>query len=313
MLSRIADSLFWMNRYLERSDGQVRIIRTNYILSFDSGYNESFSWDDVIRLLAHPSDDVPAPDGQDLHAALAYLVSDPTNLNSVKVMISRARENARGVQDNITKEVWEQVNQFYHVVNERSLTDHIVGNRTLEVLDSLDQNTVLYSGITDITMPRGLGWNFMNLGKFIERCVLTIDITYSHLKRIQQQTGASQDILYWRNLLLSLSGYELYLKSNPRGQHNIHVMDQIIFNPDFPRSILYSLERIKRYLDDVMVDTRMEGSLSLQKTFGRLFAKVEFADISMVQEMGSMKFFEDVRKDLIGFSKQLTRIYFSYA
>ena len=116
MLSRIADSLFWMNRYMERSDSQLRVIRTNYILSFDSGYNDSFSWKDVIKLFSHPTEDAQVADGENVHEALAFLLTNPLNLNSVKVLISKARENARGVQDNITKEVWEQVNQSYHLV-----------------------------------------------------------------------------------------------------------------------------------------------------------------------------------------------------
>ncbi|MET0636452.1 MAG: alpha-E domain-containing protein [Chitinophagaceae bacterium] len=313
MLSRIADSLFWMNRYMERSDHQLRVIRTNYILSFDSGYNDSFSWKDVITLFGHPMEDHPAPDGNDIHESLNFLLTDPCNLNSVKVLISKARENARGVQDNITKEVWEQVNQLYHIVNEPGLDEKILGTRTLDVIDTLDQNSVLYYGITNSTMPRGLGWNFMNLGKFIERCLLTIDTTYSHFKRINEENNAAQDILYWRNLLLSLSGYELYLKTNTRGQHNVKVMDQIIFNPNFPRSIMYSLERIRHYLDEIINDTKMERSAELRKTFGRTFSKVQFADMNMIREVGLPHFLISLRRELVDFSNQLTRIFFSYA
>ncbi len=314
MLSRIADSLFWMNRYMERSDCQLRVIRTNYILSFDSGYNESFSWKDVITLFSHTVEETPVPDGENIHDALAFLLTDPGNLNSVKVLISKARENARGVQDNITKEVWEQVNQLYHIVNEPGLDEKILGKtRSLDVIDSLDQNSVLYYGITDITMPRGLGWNFMNLGKFIERCLLTIDTTFAHFRRIDAQNNAAQDILYWRNLLLSLSGYELYLKTNTCAEHNVMVMDQIIFNPDFPRSLMYSLLRIRTFLKEVTEDTKMDGSADLQKSFGRILSKVEFADMNMIQEMGLPQFLLSLRKDIVDFSNRLTRIYFSYA
>lgn len=313
MLSRIADSLFWMNRYMERTDCQVRVIRTNYILSFDSGYNDSFSWKDVISLFGHTVEGYTAPDGSDVHQALAFLLTDPGNLNSVKVMISKARENARGVQDNITKEVWEQVNQIYHVVNESGLDKKILGSKTLEVIDILDQNAVLYYGITNSTMPRGLGWNFMNLGKFIERCLLTIDTTYAHFKRLDEVNNAAQDILYWRNLLLSLSGYELYLKTNTRELHNVKVMDQLVFNPDFPRSLMYSLERIRHYLDEVIADTKMERSADLQRMFGRVYSKVQFADMKMIREVGLPAFLWSLRKEIVDFSNQLTRIYFSYA
>lgn len=313
MLSRIADSLFWLNRYMERSDCQLRVIRTNYILSFDSGHSDNFSWKDVIALLSHSTDESLLKNGDDIAAALNFLITDTRNLNSIKVLISRARENARGVQDNITKEVWEQVNQLYHIINDPGLEKKITGSRTLDVIDQLDKNNILFYGVTDSTMPRGQGWDFMNLGKFIERCILTIDTVNAHFHKIDHQLNAAQDILFWRNLLLSLSGYELYLKTYTRGQHNINVIEHVIFNKDFPRSLLYSVERVRRYLDKVAEDTKMEGSASLQKVFGRICSKVEFADMNMIQEMSLPHFLYSLRKDLVDFSNQLTRIYFSYA
>jgi uncharacterized alpha-E superfamily protein len=313
MLSRIADSLFWLNRYMERNDCQVRVIRTNYILSFDTPMADDFSWKDIISMFAHTTDEMAIEHAKTASSSLAFLIADIKNLNSVKVLITKARENARGVQDNITKEVWEQVNQLYHIVNDPQLEKKITGSRSLEVLDMLDQNNVLFYGITDSTMPRGQGWNFMNLGKFIERCLLTIDTVYAHFGKIDYQIEKPQDILFWRNLLLSLSGYELYLKNYIRGQHNINVLDYVIFNKDFPRSLIYSLERIKRYLDEIAEDTHMEGSANLQKTLGRIYSKVEFADLAFIQEVSLSHFLSSLRKELVDFSNQLNRIYFSYA
>jgi uncharacterized alpha-E superfamily protein len=313
MLSRIADSLFWLSRYMERSDCLMRVVRTNYILSFDSGSHTDFSWKDVITLFTHSAEDDILVKGENASDALSFLIADPANLNSMKVLITKARENARGVQDNITKEVWEQVNQLYHIINQPKLIEQITGSRSLETIDLLDQNNILFYGVTDSTMPRGLGWNFMNLGKFIERCILTIDTTYSHFKKIDHQVNVAQDILFWKNLLLSLSGYELYLKTYTRGKHNMNVIDQIIFNKDFPRSLIYCLDRTKRYLDEVAADTKMEGSSALQKSFGRIVSKVEFADMNMVEEVSLPHFLYSLRKELVEFSNQLTRIYFSYA
>lgn len=313
MLSRIADSLFWLNRYMERSDCLLRVIRTNYILSFDADNSSDFSWDEVIKLLAHTADGQLPENVEKEGAALKYLITNTKNFNSIKVLFSKARENARGVQDNITKEVWEQVNRLYHIVNEPGLEKKITGSRSLEIIDQLGENCVLYYGVTDSTMPRGQGWNFMNLGKFIERCLLTIDIADVHFAKIDYKIEDAQHILFWRNLLLSLSGYELYLKNYTRGQHNVNIMDHVIFNPDFPRSLIYSLNRLRKYMKDVVEDTKIEGSASLEKSFGRICSKVEFTDSAMVQEDGLEKFFDSIRHDLIEFSQHLTRIYFSYA
>ncbi len=261
----------------------------------------------------HPSDASALEKINSEAAALKFLIADTKNLNSVKVLFTKARENARGVQDNITKEVWEQVNQLYHLGNQPDLEKKLTGSRSLEIVDQLHENCVLFFGVTDGTMPRGQGWNFMNLGKFIERCLLTIDTANIHYAKFDYKLKEQQDILFWRNLLLSLSGYELYLKNYTRGQHNMNVTDHIIFNKNFPRSLTYCFNRMKRYLRDVVSDTKIEGSDGLQRNFGRICSKVEFTDINMIQETGLEEFFDSLRHDLVEFSKHLTRIYFSYA
>ena len=313
MLSRIADSLFWLNRYMERSDCLLRVIHTNYILSFDAEISNNFSWKDAISIFSTTDEESLRSYSESTASALNYLINDSKNLNAVKILLTKARENARGVQDNITKEVWEQVNQLYHLVNQPSIEKKLAGSRSLEIVDQLYQNSTLYYGVTDSTMPRGQGWNFMNLGKFIERCLLTIDTTHTHFKKIDHQINNPQDILFWRNLLLSLSGYELYLKTYTSGQHNLNVIDHVIFNKNFPRSLMYSLHRIHRYLNEVVEDTKIEGSEKLLKTFGRISSKVEFADMNTVQQLSLSQYLFALRQDLVDFSNQVTRIYFSYA
>lgn len=312
MLSRIADSLFWLNRYMERNDCLVRVIRTNYILSFDSDQRTDFSWKDVISIFSHYPE---AADQYSENAAssLRYLVTDTKNPNSIKALVIKARENARGVQDYITKELWEQVNQQYHIVNHSTIEERITGSQSMEVIELLEQNNTLFYGVTDSTMPRGQGWQFMNLGKFIERCMLTIDNLYAHSEKMDQQPDIPKDILFWRHLLLSLSGYELYLKTYTRDQYTLNVIDHIIFNKNFPRSLIYSLFRIRRYLNEIADHTKIEGTITLQKQLGRICSKVEFSDTGTVIQEGLTDFLDSLRNDLTDFSKHLTQIYFSYA
>jgi uncharacterized alpha-E superfamily protein len=122
-----------------------------------------------------------------------------------------------------------------------------------------------------------------------------------------------KDILFWRNLLLSLSGYELYLKTYPRDQYNLNVIEHVIFNNNFPRSLIYSLLRIKRYLKEIAEHTKIEGSVTLEKQLGRICSRVDFADMNTIKEEGLPHFLYSLRNELTDFSKQLTRIYFSYA
>ncbi len=312
MLSRIADSLFWLNRYMERNDCLIRVIRTNYILSFDRDQSTDFSWKDVITLFSHNTSQA-LEHGQGAAEALKFLIADTKNINSGKVLITRARENARGVQDYITKEVWEQVNQLYHIVNSPGIEEKISGSHSMDIIELLDQNSIMYYGVIDSTMPRGQGWQFLNLGKHIERCMLTIDNIYAHSQKMNHELDAPRDILFWKNLLLSLSGYELYLKTYTRGQYNLNVLEHVIFNRNFPRSLIYSLSRVRRYLREVAEHTRIEENTKLEKKLGKICSKVEFADINTVKQEGLPQFLNSLRSDLTDFSKQLTQIYFSYA
>ena len=125
MLSRIADSLFWLNRYMERADSLLRVIRTNYILSFDMIESSDFHWKDILGMFTGLDDETIKLNGENTATALQYLISDTKNVNAIRTLFIKARENARGVQDNITKEVWEQVNHLYHLINQPEMEKKI--------------------------------------------------------------------------------------------------------------------------------------------------------------------------------------------
>lgn len=298
---------------MERADSLLRVIRTNYILSFDVVDSSDFHWKDILGMFTGHDEETIRINGENTASALQFLIADTKNVNAVKVLFVRARENARGTQDNTTKEVWEQVNHLYHLVNQPEIEKKLKDSRAIEVLDRLMKNSVLFSGITETTMPRGQGWNFMNLGKFVERTLLTIEIAHAHFKKIDYQLSNPQDILHWKNLLLSLSGYELYLKTYAGGNHNFNLVDQIIMNKNFTRSVVYSFERIKRYLDDIIEETKIEGGDSLQKMFGRLYSNIIFADLNKLHNPSLQNFLLTTRQELVEFSKQFSRIYFSYS
>ena len=158
MLSRVADSLYWLDRYMERTDAMIRVLRTNYVLSFDDGLNSLSSWRQLLNIFGYLPEDKLQEYEKDTTATMRFLITDVSNPNSLRSIISKARENARGAQDHITKEVWEQVNQVYHQVNDPSMEKRLE-EETLKVIDQLTEYTTLYYGVTASTMPRGNGWN----------------------------------------------------------------------------------------------------------------------------------------------------------
>jgi uncharacterized alpha-E superfamily protein len=245
--------------------------------------------------------------------SLKKLLVENSNDNSLKGMINKARENARGAQDHITKEVWEEINQMYHAVNHSSVLYKLNTYQALEVMEELTKHTVLYAGTIDITMPRGNGWYFMNLGRYMERCLQTIVITEKQLEMMNFSENEANDILQWRYLLLSLSGYELHLKTYRSSNHNYNVLHQVLLNENFTRSVLYSLKRIDHYVNMAINNKMNEGSASLLRTFGRLYGKVKFMDLDAHDHSTVQSFLSEVKSDLMDFNKQLNHHFFSYS
>jgi uncharacterized alpha-E superfamily protein len=313
MLSRIADSLYWLDRYMERTDGVLRILRTEYVLSLDKGNTSIQSWRPVLKTFSQADDLQLADMEYDTPRTLHYIIADAQNTNSLRALLNRARENARGAQDHITKEVWEQVNHVYHTVNNPMIEEKLDGHEALALLDSMTEMVTLYKGVTGSTMPRSMGWNFMNLGKYIERAMITLEVTNRYFSEINFNLQETKDILYWRQLLLSLSGYELHLKTYRNTQYTLNVAEQVFFNRQFTRSIRYSLDKIGHYLDDVIDMNNPAEKELLKMEFGRLRSKIKYADLAHVKEVTPEKFIEEIRFSLLHFNRLLTQVFFSYA
>ncbi|MBC7651447.1 MAG: alpha-E domain-containing protein [Deinococcales bacterium] len=312
MLSRIADSLFWTNRYMERADGLLRCTMTNYILMFDKNVTNNLSWEHILQIFSNCNDATIEKLKYDTEAALTQLLLNTGNPGSLKMVLSKARENARAIQDNITKEVWEQVNGMYHAINATNLADKLKGYEALELVDNFSKESILYNGVTDTTMPRGLGWSFMNLGRYIERCFITIEVADMFFSFIDYKLDEEKDILKWRPMLLALSGYELHLKTYRSSSHNENALHQVIFNKEFTRSVLYSLSRTSKYLIDVLQENNTEHKDAIIKRFGRLLSKVEYTDFDTLNRDNLQQFFKDIKTELAAFSNMIGQSFFSY-
>ncbi len=312
MLSRIADNLFWLHRYMERADGLILTVRNTYILSFDKDLYGTQGYKPLLQAYTVANEALIQELEKDVPRLLQYVICDGSKTNSMKSLIGKARENARGSQDKITKELWEQVNSMYHYLQHEDMASRLVEPHALGSLDYLQQQSLLYNGIVDSTMPRGIGWSFMNIGKYIERCLQTVNLTDCYFGPLEYRMDGPEDLLYWRRLLLSLSGYELYLKNNRGNAHSRQILAQVITNKDFPRSVLYSLLRMEKYLEDVTQDNPLREVVALQKQFGRLRSLVEYTDVSMLTNENLEELLQSIRKQSWDFSAVLSKVFFSY-
>jgi uncharacterized alpha-E superfamily protein len=257
-------------------------------------------------------DDITAIE-QNGRQVLQYMVLSRDNPNSVSSLIIQARENARSVQDNITKELWQCLNEFYHVVRDPRLKHALQYDDPVTVLDSLIKQCMLYYGVTDITMFRGEGLCFMNLGKYLERAIQSADILDIKFSDLSYDLDKTTDTTYWKYLLKSVSGYALYLKRYRSGFEARNIVDQVLFNNDFPRSILYSINQLHRYFGRLKNDQNMEGYNKVDFLIGKLRSKLQYSNVDSVSKIGLHHYLTEITTDIYTIGTTLNQHYFAYS
>ena len=309
MLSRVADSLYWMSRYMERADGILRMLKINYASSQDD--IQEFSWMPVLRIFTYLDEAGAVNISHNTRAVLQYMVTDRENSNSVLNIITRARENARSVQDHITKELWQCLNDFYHIVRDDKLNRELHKDDPVSILDVLIKQGMLYFGTLDVTMARGEGFAFINVGKYLERGVQSADILDVKFSDVNYDVRRT-DTIYWKYLLLSISGYELYLKTYRSGFDARNVVEQIVLNDEFPRSILYSVDRVHRYFEKLKGERNKEAFQKIDFMIGRILSKVRYSTVESIMALGLHAYLNGIKEDLYEVGNALNQNYFAY-
>jgi uncharacterized alpha-E superfamily protein len=309
MLSRVAASFYWLSRYIERSDGMLRMLKINYASSQDT--IQEFTWEPVIRIFSDSEEDETANLANDSRAVLKYMVTGKNNSNSVLNIITLARENARGVQEHITKDLWQCLNEYYHTIKDPKLDRALQREDPIGVLDILIKQVMLYYGTVEITMERGEGRSFMNIGKYLERAIQSVDILDTKFGSINDNPDLLTDTTYWKHLLLSLGGYELYRKTYREGFEAENVLEQVVLNNDFPRSVIYSVNNIQRYFDRLKNNSNMEDFREMSFQIGRLQSRIKYSSVRSIKQEGLHTFLTQIRSELYGVANALNEHYFA--
>ena len=309
MLSRVAASFYWLSRYIERSDGMLRMLKINYASSQDTV--QEFTWEPVIRIFASPGTGVTENLQNNSREVLKYMVTGKDNSNSILNIITLARENARGVQEHIPKDLWQCLNEYYHTVKDPRLERSLQREDPIGVLDVLIKQVMLYYGTIDITMERGEGRSFMNIGKYLERAIQSVDILDTKFGSVNDNPDLLTDTSYWKHLLLSLGGYELYLKTYRVGFESSNILEQVLLNNDFPRSVIYSVNHIQRYFDRLKSDSNPDDFRELSFRIGRLESRIKYSPVKSIVQEGLDKFLPQIRNELYGIGNALNEHYFA--
>jgi len=297
-----------MARYMERTNGMLRILRTNYISSQDEV--KDFNWHTLLRNYSDAGAEEMEAIGNNSVRVMEHLLLDKQNGGSVINNITRARENGRAVQDHITKEVWQCLNDYHHLIRDKNIYTQVKSGDPVTALDSLIYQGMLYHGTVDITMARGEGFNYLNAGKFLERAILSADMLNIKLTELGYKLEAPVELPALRYLLYSLSGYELYLKTHRGNLQADFVIQQIVYNEQFPHSIAYCLKQLFRYFERLEAESLPENYKQLEFLIGRAMNNVKYSIINTSDGEGLKQFLQQTRNELVGIAAAFNQFYF---
>ena len=309
MLSRVADSIFWMARYMERTNGMLRLLRTNYISSQDEV--KDFTWQAILRIYSDATEEEITAIGNHSPHVMQHLLLDRLNGSSVINNITRARENARAAQDHLTKEVWQCLNDYYHLIRTRNIQQQVQQGDPITAMDSLIYHGLLYHGTVDITMARGEAFNYLNIGKFLERAILSADMLNIKLTELNYELRQPSEVPALRYLLYSLSGYELYLKTNRGNFQADLVLQQILCSGNFPHSVYYCLNQLSRYFERLHPGSSQESYSQVEFLIGRAMNNIKYSTIRLSDPEGLRKFLQQTRSELFGIAQGFNQYYFA--
>lgn len=271
MLSRIADSLYWMSRHLERVDNTARLIEINllYLVEAEDVLSPAAQWQPLLSISASEDAFREGYDGAEInaHKVIHYLTQEHSNPNSIRSSLRQARENARIVRDRISREMWEAMNELWLYVDEHLKTP-LPLERAASFYAHVRNQVARFHGLTVSTMMRGEAYGFYLLGTFIERADMTariLDIKYHLLLPDASLVGSPLDYYQWVALLKSLSGFEAYRRKYRAELRPLEVAEFVIFESDFPRSLRFSAERMLQALKEIGTkgpDSRTYAALS---------------------------------------------------
>lgn len=311
MLSRVADSLYWMSRYMERTDGLLRMLKINYASSQDDLH--AFSWKPVLKIFSHLGESEINSFSNNTRDILQFMVMEKENPNSVLSIVTQARENARSVQDHITKEMWQCLNDFYHIMRDDRLNNSFNNEDAITVLDTLIRQGMLYFGTTEVTMARNDGKSFLNIGKYLERAIQSTDILDVKFSDLNYDLDKIADTTYWKYLLMSISGYELYLKTYRSGFEPKNVVEQIVLSEQFPRSVVYCINQQHRYFERLKGERNTPGFNQIDFMIGKFKSRIKFTTVDSIIQEGLHSFLHQTKSGLLEIGNTLNHTYFAYS
>lgn len=299
MLSRVAESIYWLSRYVERAENVARFIEVNMRLILDLPISQAQQWEPLVTTSGDEEDFKKRYDTATQDNVIHFLTFDPENPNSILSCLNLARENARSVREIISQEMWEQVNWFYMTVRGAS-TKKPGGELPADFFNKVKMASHLFCGITDNTLSRAEAWQFARLGRVLERADKTariLDVKYFMLLPQVEYVGTPYDTALWTALLKSASAFVMYRQAF--GQiHPDRLAQFLILDPDFPRSMRFSVHRADESLRAITGTAPGACNNDAERRIGRLRSEMDYAQIAEIMRGGLHEFLDDFQLSL---------------
>jgi uncharacterized alpha-E superfamily protein len=309
MLSRVADSLYWMSRYLERAEHTARVINVqlSLILEHGAGSDELY-WAKVLRSLGIELDD---DEGDEAQSIAQSLVRETTHRASIVSCVMAARENARQVREQISSEMWAQLNRLFHSV--RQARDGGESFDAREFLQSVKDGAHLFQGITDSTMTHGEGWQFIQAGRYLERTVALSSLVGSYFRELPVVHEESEpEYLEWIGLLRSCTAFEAYCKAYTADLKPDRIAEFLVLHPTFPHSIRFSAGALEGAVKAIGREASGRGTGRVERIAGKLHATLSFSQIDEIMGSGLDAYLDTVLRQSAQVHGALYQTYIAY-
>jgi len=308
MLSRVAESLYWMQRYRERAENTARLIEASLHLNIDAPGDDQAQWYPVVATTGDQELFEKLYGQATEENVLRFLTFDERNANSILNCILNSRENARSIRPVITSEMWNELNATHVLVQKKALEGKIASR---DFYDSIRKSCQLFTGIMDTTLSHNEAWHFGRLGNLIERADQTsriLDVKYFILLPTPEYVGTTYDDIQWTALLKSVSALEMYRRVRNSVQH-IHVVEFLILNREFPRSIYSCLYRAEQSLRQILKNET--GACQGYRQTAALCQRLSAISISEIINAGLHEFLDDIQSRIIEINNSITADFFA--
>ena len=296
MLSRVADSIYWMSRYVERAENVARFIEVNLQLMLDTPSGEDQQWEPLVNTTGDHEAFTKRFGKATQQNVIHFLTFDAENPNSILSCVRAARENARTIREIISSDMWLQLNKFYLMVTAAAENESAQENPH-EFFTEVKNANHLFNGVAEATMTHGEPWHFFDMGRMLERADKTsriLDVKYFILLRSAQDVGTPFDDIQWAAVLRSASAFEMYRKRHgrisPKG-----VVEFLLLDREFPRAIHFCLLAARDSLYAISGTPAGSFRYAPEKLLGQLCSDLAFTSIDEVVNSGLHEYLDNLQ------------------